>query len=95
MYLRAVVGRQIILYVRLFDETHFGAPVDRAAYLEDARLKRSQECQRRERESRLLLEHTPLRARVPETARDSCAGFELQCHFEAVYTTCVYQSELP
>jgi hypothetical protein len=54
VYLRAVVGRQMILFVGLFDETHSEFQ-SRGLIAWNARLKRSEECQRRERDGGLLL----------------------------------------
>jgi hypothetical protein len=55
MYLRAVAGRQVVLYIAFLDEAHGGSSRS-VAYLKDARLERSLECRRREGENGLLLQ---------------------------------------
>jgi len=53
MYLGAELRRQLVFHGALLDEAH-GRSSGSVAYLKDARLERSRECQRREGKNGLL-----------------------------------------
>ena len=74
MYLGAVAGRKVILYICFLDEAH-GSSSRSVACLEGARLKRSPECRRREGGNSVSSKHTLTMARVPE-----CPGKSLRAY---------------